>query len=410
MLKSITHTASIALLFLIKAEAFIADTPLRRLSKCSSVHIPLQFRFPLCASPNDDQAAPRSDVSVYDGVFSPSVCEELHNLALDHNLRGDDGSSIFTRPPHNKKPLTPLEHAIDSALVELDDTSKLVEYWSRDEYMNIDAHADIDEVQLEEERTLRCPKVAHVLYLQVQTGLRGPTCVFPDKKKGWGIDIDDDAIGVDLVTVPAFQGRILRFPGSAMHAVPRPANRWLLSREEERALRDQEEEEFLDESSLEEEDDDDWDEDDDGDEDEDIERSVLLFNTWPDDEPPPKGVNGDYATGALPDGIELDEEDAVNFSKTQEAQRLAEWEEEYGPNAQNIRCHARSEWQNVGIQIRAAEPESAEDELRICLMGKKKRRVYVKKIAKLAGPASALQMALVKENEVSLFRLEDTID
>jgi hypothetical protein len=186
---------------------------------------------------------------------------------------------------------------------------------------------------------------------------------------------------------------------------------------EERALRDQEEEEFLNESSLEEEDDDedgdedeDDDEDDDEDEDSDIERSVLLFNTWPDDEPPPKGVNGDYATGALPDGIELDEEDAADFSKTQEAQRLAEWEEEYGPNAQTIRCHPRSEWQNIDIQIPAAEPESVKDELRICLMGKKKRRVYLKKIARLAGPASALQMALVKEKEVSLLRLADTID
>jgi hypothetical protein len=412
MLKSRTQTASIALLFLVKAEAFIADTPLR-LSKFSSVAKPLQFRFPLCASPNDDQAAPRSDVSVYDGVFSPSVCEELHNLAADHNLRGDDGSSIFTRPPNNERPLTPLEHAIDSALVELDDASKLVEYWSRDEYMNIDAHTDVDEVQLEKEGTLRCPKVAHVLYLQVQTGLRGPTCVFPDKRKGWKIDIYDGDRSVDFVTVPAVQGRILRFPGSAMHAVPRPANRWLLSREEEKALRDQEEEEFLDESSLEEEEYDEWDEvnDEVNDGDEDVERSVVLFNTWPDDEPPPRGVNGDYATGALPDGIELDEEGAADFSRTQEAQRLAEWEEEYGLSAQRIRCHPRSEWQNVAMEIRADEPERVvQDELRIYLMGNKKRRVHLKKIARLAGPASALQMALMKEKEVSLFRLEDTID
>jgi hypothetical protein len=388
-----------AALRLLKIGAFIGD-----LSMCH-IHRPSPFLSALHAGSTDDQAAPRSDVSVYDGVFSPSACGEMHYLA---SLRGDDGSSIFTRPPHNEMPLTPFEHAIDSALVELGDSSKLVEYWSRDKYMNIDAHTDIDEMQLEEERTLRCPKVAHVLYLQVETGLRGPTCVFPDKKIGWGIDIDDGDRSVDLVTVPAVQGRILRFPGSAMHAVPRPANRWLLSREEERVLRDQEEEEqFQNESSLEEEDNDVWDDDDD---DDDVVRSVVLFNTWPDDEPPPRGVNGDYATGALPDGIELDEEGAAKFSKTQEAQRLAEWEEEYGPNAQTIRCYPRSEWQNVGIQIRAAEPESAKDKLRICLMGKRKRRVYLRKVARLAGPASALQMALMKEKEVTLFRLEDTID
>jgi hypothetical protein len=121
-------------------------------------------------------------------------------------------------------------------------------------------------------------------------------------------------------------------------------------------------------------------------------------------------VNGDYATGAFPGGTKLDKEDAADFSETQKAQRLAEWEEEYGPNAQTIRCHARAEWQNVGIQIRAAEPESVKDELRIELMGKKKRRVHLKEIARLAGPASALEMALMKEKEVSMFRLEDTID
>ena len=39
-----------------------------------------------------------------------------------------------------------------SALVEFGDTTHLVEYWSRDEFMNIDVHAHItDEVQTREE-------------------------------------------------------------------------------------------------------------------------------------------------------------------------------------------------------------------------------------------------------------------
>jgi hypothetical protein len=43
----------------------------------------------------------------------------------------------------------------------------MVEYWSRGQYINLDAHADIDENTLKEEGVLRCPKHGHVLYLQI---------------------------------------------------------------------------------------------------------------------------------------------------------------------------------------------------------------------------------------------------
>ena len=43
----------------------------------------------------------------------------------------------------------------------------MVEYWSRSQYINLDAHADIDENTLKDEGVLRCPRHGHVLYLQI---------------------------------------------------------------------------------------------------------------------------------------------------------------------------------------------------------------------------------------------------
>ncbi|KAL7459967.1 hypothetical protein ACHAWC_011801 [Mediolabrus comicus] len=43
----------------------------------------------------------------------------------------------------------------------------MVEYWSRSNYINLDAHSDIDENTLKEEGVLRCPRHGHVLYLQI---------------------------------------------------------------------------------------------------------------------------------------------------------------------------------------------------------------------------------------------------
>lgn len=353
----------------------------------------------------DNQSEPTHAIKVFENAFNPKACEELHYLAMEHNERTSDGSSIFLRPPHNDRPLTPIEHAIDSALVEMGDTTRRVEYWSRDEYMNIDAHADIDETMLEDDGVIRCPLVGHVLYLQIKENLRGPTCVFPNERKGWGLDEDTNGDGKDLVIVPAVEGRILRFSGNAMHAVPKPFHRWLMDRQEEKALR--EEEKII---GLEDEEDDDYDFYDDEDYEDDIERSVLLFNTWPDGEPGPRGVDGDFASGALPEGIELSEEDASAFLESQEAQILADWEEEYGKHAQHIRCNPFDDWTEVEVETKVRgeggkDSEAAIGEVNISLMGMESRRLYSKKYAQLRGPKEAMRKALCQESRVSLVRL-----
>jgi hypothetical protein len=285
------------------------------------------------------------------------------------------------------------------------DTTNLVEYWSRDEYMNIDVHADIDEAMLQDEGVVRCPKVGHVLYLQIKNGLHCPTCVFPSEQIGWGLNESDDPDAEkEMVIVPAVQGRILRFPGNAMHAVPSPHDRWLLSREEEVTLRENEEK---CKSVYDDDDDDDdgWMDDVEDDEnDDEIERSVLLFNTWPDHQPGPRWVNGDIATGSLPDGIELGEEDAQEFLNSQ----FAEWEEEYGRDGRNVRCNPLSKWKSVDIEETGIEPvenEEQSDRITVSLMGNQKRRLYPKRYADLMVPRQKMEKALTQDSAVTRIRL-----
>ena len=100
--------------------------------------------------------------------------------------------------------------------------------------------------------------------------VRGPTCVFPNLKTGGELlsngnqlECQNEQGGnkVELITVPAVGGRLLRFEGSSLHAVPRPADLWFLSFVKGAP-------EYSPEET--------WG------------RSVILFNTWADK--PPKDV------------------------------------------------------------------------------------------------------------------------
>jgi hypothetical protein len=280
--------------------------------------------------------------------------------------------------------------------------------------MNIDAHVDIAEVELEEEGILRCPKVSHVLYLKVNKELRGscPTCVFPGKQVGWGLDLknhnnDDKAAAaaavVDLVTVPAVQGRILKFPGAAMHAVPCPSDRWLLTHTEEVVLRQEEELEEEEYTFTEFSDEEEDDEEEDDDDEEEIERSVILFNTWPDETPPPRGAKEDYY--ATTDGIIDSDNNCIV-----DAQMVTEWEEDYGVNAEWIRCNPFSEWREVTTlsqEVSANERLKSESSqlkphpLRVSLMGAQDRRVHPTNTALMYASEQELRSALEQETEVT---------
>lgn len=120
------------------------------------------------------------------------------------------------------------------------------------------AHADADEARLAATGSVRSPRAGHVLYLRVGAGVEGPTVLW-NVTRGGDFFVSDDDDATTMVSVPAVTGRLTRFAGNRLHAVPRPADLYWTLRE-----------------------------DDDDDENEDPlgrhGRHVLLFNLWPTEE------------------------------------------------------------------------------------------------------------------------------
>jgi hypothetical protein len=216
---------------------------------------------------------------------------------------------------------------------------------------------------------------------------------------GWEANANQK--GVPLVTVPAVQGRLVRFDGRAMHAVPKPSTRWLLSEEAQQRLKQEEIQ------ALEEDDDwdgdDDWDDDyDDDEEEEDSDRSVILFNTWPNG-PPPRGVDADSMTGALPLGIELDEEEIEGEPN--------EYIESDNVLDTGLQCNDLKEWREISILQPATYNDDLGDTMsqmaRISLMGNQARRKHPKSIVSLHAPTESLRLALEDPSDVTLLQLRD---
>ncbi|KAL9184968.1 hypothetical protein ACHAXT_002745 [Thalassiosira profunda] len=367
-----------------------------------------------------------SAAHVYDNVASPKTCQLLHELTLESTQRGTDGSFVFRRGQNHRR-LTPIETAIDQLLTSLNDTSTIVEYWSRAKYINLDAHADIDENALKEDGILRCPRNGHVLYMQVadnsdneKEGRAGPTVVFPNRRVAWGtvtartvpsdssasfhseanveercveyiVDVenywDDEQkkqYGYDeaeqtrekeeMAIVPAVTGRLLRFDGAAFHAVPKPPDRYLLSEKELNAFLEKEcEEDCDDEDSYWDDGFDEYDDEDEGAEEEEESakrRSGLLFNTWPEGSNGPRGVNPDTVVREVPDGIVLDDGDAID-DRSLEEERWRQWPEDYGEGFEQMRCNPFEEWFEMEIQ----RPRDADcKDVIVPLMGNPARR------------------------------------
>ena len=318
------------------------------------------------------------EIQVFDNVFDKKTCHELlHPLAIDHADRCV--SSVTQRESGNIH--TPLEVALDHLLTTLGDTCPIIEYWSRQEYMNIDAHCDIDERQLEREGTLRHPSYSHVLYLKINT--KGPTCIF-NQVGGWK-NCDDET--TTLITVPAVEGRLLRFPGNLLHAVPKPHDRWLMSEEENGAWKLKERlEEYDDEC----------------DEDGEVKRSVLLFNTW-DDEGPMDVLPDSFAS--IPDGIEIEGTDLQSFLDEEQAMRVSQWQDDYGGIAfEDILCNPLGNWVAHDLPDLPENDDYSRSHVRMCLMGKQNRRLNANHQVSMHG--SGIRVALEQENLVSQIQLQ----
>ena len=356
---------------------------------------------------NDDE-----NVQVFDHVFSAEACDLLHDLALDVRR-----SFVFDRPPKQKNSqqdatasnkqeelLTPLEAALDAVLTALGDPHDVVEYWTRQEYINMDVHADLDEEQLlhHQADALRFPAFGHVLYLSIANekhdsqqpqALRAPTVVW--NTQGIGTTWKNDTI---MTTIPAVPGRLLRFPGHALHAVPKPPTRWLLSpnaQEELDAATDEQEW-----GDWEEEDDDN---DDEEEEEEDKERSVILFNTW--SQQGPQGVPRDSTLTGLPEGIAMDDaREEQLWLEEQKRHYMQEWNALLGPGMHRIMPNSREVWKPVTVNDLDSRAEKSEA-MFLPLMGPRVRRQVSEQFVPLCVSAEQMPTALLEANQPSKVHL-----
>jgi len=167
-----------------------------------------------------------SRLTVFDDVFDRRALEAVDRVAKEGGL----GHVVFDR--RASPPRTAVEAAIDAVLRALGDDSAVAEYWWREEWMNLEAHRDLDErrARVCPDEPLRVPSHAHVLYVAVGDDVQGPTVILHDAQPR--TVLPDGSICVaapsgqqydKITTVPAVAGRVLRFDGSLMHAVPRPA-------------------------------------------------------------------------------------------------------------------------------------------------------------------------------------------
>jgi hypothetical protein len=303
----------------------------------------------------------------------------------------------------------------------------------------MDAHADIDENTLKQDGVLRCPRNGHVLYMQVansgddvgcteQESIQrmGPTIVFPKKKVAWGtvtpitaqngeaeeeeyvVDVenywDDETklqhglaptanpTNVDMVIVPALNGRLLRFDGRAFHAVPKPPHRYLMSKEELNEYLEAEEENCQDENY--------W--DDDFEDDQEMERSVLLFNTWPRESSGPRGVLSDRVVVDIPDGVVIEGGVDDAFQSQMEEERHRDWQEEYGVDFESVWCNGIEEWECVPVERTCNDVMGA---IVVPLMGNPSRRGCNFNQDLLKGPMNGLEQKFYDSKRVSLVEL-----
>eukprot|EP00550_Attheya_septentrionalis_P012425 CAMPEP_0198306376 /NCGR_PEP_ID=MMETSP1449-20131203/58384_1 /TAXON_ID=420275 /ORGANISM="Attheya septentrionalis, Strain CCMP2084" /LENGTH=382 /DNA_ID=CAMNT_0044008929 /DNA_START=88 /DNA_END=1236 /DNA_ORIENTATION=+ len=326
-------------------------------------------------------------IQVWDNVINESTQRALHKAAyitgLGHHVFSfpKDAAESKTKSNHPSN-VNVIEEVLEEILTELywnEDTTSLpkfhVEYWARQEWRHIEAHADVDEnlakaqdaaSTAEEKGTFRYPEKGHVLYLEVGSNVQGPTCLFPRRSSGGDLlrsiqnpseedsttssDVDTTTGAmVELVTVPAVSGRLLQFDGRTLHAVPRPADLWLLpfvkgAPQFEPASK--------------------WG------------RSVILFNIWPASAPPPLDVPF-YNPSNTPSDDDMMERHVPNSFSSWIPQSVSEFEE----------C------------LDDATPIEYSQSTKVWLLGNERRRDYAGRTLKLKS-SPQLYKALTEPHQV----------
>jgi hypothetical protein len=196
--------------------------------------------------------------------------------------------------------------------------------------------------------------------------VKGPTCIFPGRQSGGDllrpIQEEDDTkrSSVELITVPCVPGRLLRFQGDYLHAVPRPTDLWLLKFVQGSS-------EFTPEE--------DWG------------RSVVLFNTWGDE--PPQDVPED-------DSASQDFEHRNDVIPTL-FNPFKTWNEVYKSSS----AIPQEDKNDDGCDDNYNEHVSA----KIWLLGDYRRRDHQMQTVKLEADENILRQALYEEITVSCIKM-----
>jgi len=350
-------------------------------------------------------------VQVWDNVLeSNDYRNELHHYAAESGL----GHKCFSYPIQNRDGKNIIELTLNAILTQMEEREEnkngrraakqyFVEYWTRQEWRHIEAHADVDEnlakfhdanpseMEVDDLMTrfpatykngYRYPIYGHVLYLHVGSEVKGPTCIFPSRSSGGDLlrsfsneeqnhgnesdcssqrnnASDNKYDHVQLITVPAKAGRLLRFHGRDLHAVPRPHDLWMLP--------------FV-KGSPETEPEDIWG------------RSVILFNVWPGDEDPPLSVP-----------LDLNEEE--------------------GNQIEENLCNKFEEWNEASVFPRTApsvqsDSPSTNKSVKVWLLGNDRRRGYPMRTVPLHatedGGREVVREALEEESLVSIIWLRQS--
>lgn len=195
--------------------------------------------------------------------------------------------------------------------------------------------------------------------------MNGPTVIFPGRSSGGQLHEDsynDEACTeTEAVVVPAKEGRLLRFEGRDLHAVPRPHDIWMLPFVKGGA-------EYEPENHF--------------------GRSVILFNVWPGDESPPLGVPLDDPSSAS----------AAEESDDERAQTL---------------CSDFSDWEEVDVSApsstTAPSTNTMPESVKIWLLGNERRRKFPMRTVPLLAPSPGgrelVREALAEKSNVTKLML-----
>jgi len=295
-------------------------------------------------------------VEVYDNVLDPETAVWLHH----HCDNWPNHDVLFRFPLENSEKHSPIVQFLNQMLTQLYPNASspmfYVEFWKRAEWHHILAHADMDEgweKSTGHEVPLRHPETGHVLYLNIGSKVRGPTVLWNVTRGG-----DFPETESEMVVVPAVTGRLLRFQGDALHAVPRPANIYWTHKETHEEGRD-------------------------------YGRSVLLFNTWPIK----KGVVQGYSL--------LDEEEASSSGKIHfKPQPVVNWTRIHPVSHPPDRMveSVTSSWHNWWPFSALMAPASTS--FQVPLMGNRRRRGMEEYIVHLDAPKGA-EVCFLQHHQVT---------